>query len=203
MIKRISGCFVDWQIRKHYLQESERALYEYGYEVILNQAVNILIAVLISIIMKKPLAVVAFLVSYIPLRSYCGGYHARTHARCSVISAILLMGICYLEGILPQEADLLLVAASFLLSGILIFRYAPVEDSNKKLDEKEKCIYRKRGRAVWAVEAIVGVGLYIFNRETGLALALSHIVFSGTLWIGITRNKREELCRKRSLGESL
>ena len=96
MLRKLAGQIVDWQIRKQYLQNADRELYVYGYEAMLNQVINILISIAIAIWLKMPIAVVVFLVCYIPLRSYCGGYHARTNLGCSIILALFFLGIFFL-----------------------------------------------------------------------------------------------------------
>ena len=189
MLRKLAGQIVDWQIQRQYLRAEERELYEYGYEAMLNQAINILISIAIAVWLRMPIAVVVFLVCYIPLRSYCGGYHARTHMGCSVISAMMLLGICLLLRVIPEAADLPLAAMVFTICGVLVFRYAPVEDSNKPLDAEETVHYRKMSRMVWLLEACAALPAYLFYRQAGLVIVLSHGVFSAMLCMGVVRNK--------------
>ena len=71
MLERISGKIVDWQIKKGILSNAERTVYQYAYELLLNQTINILLAILIAVVFGAPLPVLLFLISYIPLRSFC------------------------------------------------------------------------------------------------------------------------------------
>lgn len=57
-------------------------------EILLNQTINILLAILIAVVFAAPQPVLLFLISYIPLRSFGGGYHADTNLGCTVVSAI-------------------------------------------------------------------------------------------------------------------
>ena len=189
MLRKLAGQIVDWQIRKQYLQNADRELYVYGYEAMLNQAINILISIAIAIWLEMPIAVVVFLVCYIPLRSYCGGDHARTNIGCSIISAIMLLGICLLLRVIPEAVDLPLAAVVFAVCGMLVFRYAPVEDSNKPLDAEETLHYRKMSRVVWLLEVCAAITAYLFYRQAGLVIVLSHGVFSVMLCMGVVRNK--------------
>lgn len=67
MLAKISSSIVDWQIRKGYLEDRDRAVYQYGYELLINQSINILVAVFISILFHSFDIVFIFLLSYIPL----------------------------------------------------------------------------------------------------------------------------------------
>ncbi|WP_277407780.1 accessory gene regulator ArgB-like protein [Lacrimispora xylanisolvens] len=148
MLQRISEDIVSWQIKKNLLKDDQRALYLYAYEVLINQIINIVVAVFIAVIMRAPMPVFVFLASYIPLRSYCGGYHARTNGVCTVVSAILILIVCLLEKYIVGTVALILPIAGFLISGILIFKFAPVPDRNKLLDEEETSRYRSKKQTV-------------------------------------------------------
>ena len=189
MLRKLAGQIVDWQIQRQYLRDEERELYVYGYEAMLNQTINILISIAIAIWLKMPIAVVVFLVCYIPLRSYCGGYHERTNLGCTIISALLLLGICLLLKVIPETIDIPLAVSAFVICGVLVFRYAPVEDSNNPLDAEEMLHYRKMSRMVWLLETCVAIPAYLIYRPAGLVIVLSHGVFSVVLCMGMIRNK--------------
>jgi Membrane protein putatively involved in post-translational modification of the autoinducing quorum-sensing peptide len=189
MIKRLAERIVDWQTKKHFLSEGERGLYEYAYEVMVNQVLNILIAVMIAILFRAPMPVLVFLISYIPLRSYCGGHHASTNEGCMVVSAVLICIICILYRAIPRNIDIIIQPMAYIISGLLIIRYAPVGDANKPLVEKEVARYRKIGRCVWFVESLIGMFLFFMQSRVGVVLALSHIVFCVMFYWGILVNR--------------
>lgn len=189
MLKKLAGRIVNRQVEEGCLPDTEREVYTYAYEVLLNQLINIFISVIIAICMQDFLTVAVFLVSYIPLRSYCGGYHAKTHLRCSAVSAILLILICTMMHLLNGWANGIPALAAFLLSGILVFLYAPVESKNKPLDDAERSCYRKRGRMVWLLEVLIVLLLWCFSERIVRAAALTHITFCIMLYIEVFKNR--------------
>ena len=146
MLKRMAEQLVLWQIKKGYLQKEQQALYSYGYEALFNQLINILLACAIAVIFRAPLQVLVFLLGYIPLRSYSGGYHANTNGACTLVSAFLTAGVCLAAKWMPQILKIAILPLGFLVSGFMILRFAPVWDKNKKLDEAETICYRRRSR---------------------------------------------------------
>lgn len=190
MLKKLSVHIVDWQVRRNYLPDHKRELYEYAYEIMLNQVINILTAVLIAIVLRAPVPVILFLASYIPMRSYCGGYHAGTNGGCTVISAVLICIVCLGTKLFSGITAAAVSAVSFLVTGLLVFRYAPVEDRNKPLDDAEKSRYRRRGRIVWLLEVLIGTVLFQWNSQAGAAVGLSHALFSTMLCLGIIKNNK-------------
>ena len=189
MLQRISEDIVSWQIKKNLLKDDQRALYLYAYEVLINQIINIVVAVFIAVIMRAPMPVFVFLASYIPLRSYCGGYHARTNGVCTVVSAILILIVCLLEKYIVGTAALFLPVAGFLISGILIYIFAPVPDRNKLLDEEETRRYRLKSRQLWLAEVIAGGIFWFVNIRVCVVLAISHLLLSIMLLYGVLNNK--------------
>lgn len=191
MIQRLSENIVSWQIKRNILTSEQRALYQYAYEVMINQIVNILIALLIAVIMRAPMQVLIFLASYIPLRSYCGGYHARTNAGCTVVSAFLIYAVCLLEKIITGDFALIFLPVCLAISGGLIFGLAPVPDKNKPLDEEETIRYRIKSRRIWLIEAAIGMLLWYIRVKAGIVVAISHILLSLMLIYGMLKNHRE------------
>lgn len=192
MLEKLSKRIVGWQIKKGVLQQAECATYEYAYELLLNQMINILIAVGLVALYKAPDTVIVFLICYIPLRSYCGGYHADTNFACTVVSALMIAFVCFLTEAIAGRRIEVFYPSVFLLSGYFVLRYVPVEDHNKPLDEAEIKRYSMRGRILWAVEAVGGVILFFSKRKVGIVIAITHIVLSGVLWSGIRKNKKRK-----------
>lgn len=188
MLAKISRHIVDWQICRGILKEEERAVYQYGYELLLNQVINILIAALIAIAFKAPEAVIIFLLSYIPLRSFCGGYHAGTNLTCTIVSAFILCSVCLITGYVQGSFLLNWYPISFAVSGYFIFRYAPVEDRNKPLDKTETMRYRSRSRIIWGIQTVIGILLYPLWQKHGVVIAISHLVLSFMLCLGTRKN---------------
>ncbi|MFR3727245.1 accessory gene regulator ArgB-like protein [Lacrimispora sp.] len=190
MIQRISKSIVSWQIKKNFLTDEQRSLYLYAYEVMLNQTVNVFIAVLIAVALKAPMPVFVFLISYIPLRSYCGGYHARTNGGCTIVSALLIVLVCLVESVLTGELAIILTPLGLVISGALIFLFAPAPDKNKPLDEVETNHYRVRSRAVWLIEAVIGMLLWYFGIRACVVIAISHVILSLMLVYGVFKNRK-------------
>lgn len=103
----------------------------------------------------------AFMLISIPIRSYAGGYHAQTPARCYLFSILIvnvsLLGLKYME--LDFWVFLFIMAVS---SGIIFF-VVPLESSNKPLSETELCIYRRRTRLGLVIVLVFMAVLYQFK----------------------------------------
>lgn len=190
MLEKLAGRIVEYQINKGTLQEEERNVYQYAYELLLNQLINIVIAIVIAAAFQNPAAVLIFLLSYIPLRTFAGGYHANTNLGCTIVSAFLLCFVCLIVNYARQDGFLIWYPVSFIISGGFIFRYAPVQDRNKPLDELEIIRYKSKSRIIWCIEIIMGILFYFFSRKTGMVIALSHLFSAFMLGVGAIKNKK-------------
>ena len=78
----------------------------------------------------------------------------------------------------------------FAVSGYMVFRYAPVQDRNKPLDELERTRYRKRSRVVWGAETAIGMVCFCLKIRQGLTVAVSHLILAAVLALGLSKNRR-------------
>lgn len=87
-----------------------------------------------------------------PLRKNAGGFHASTKTRCFFISVFIML-MAFIIYVVPSQTDTLCVY-SVLVTGSIIWMLVPVDNSEKKLDEVEYKVYRKRSRTVLTLESI-------------------------------------------------
>lgn len=199
MLRRMSERIVGWQIHRGTLNGKDREVYLYAYELLLNQIINVVIAIGIAVILRAPIWVAVLLLGYIPLRSYSGGYHADSNFGCSVVSAVMIFVVCFTAGMMENTQAAFLSLAAFAASGVLIFLAAPVPDKNKPLDEAETVRYRLRSRVIWAVEALAGTAMVMLGWEVGVVLALGHAVLSLMLCLGLLKNRTQKKRFKKGL----
>ena len=188
IFSRFSNYIVLKQIKKGLLSEDDQELYAYGYEVLLNQVANLLMAILIGAIFSAWIEIIIFMIIYLPIRSYCGGYHASTNARCILVSSLLLLLVCILSGAFREYHTVMLEFIGVLVAGAIIFVLAPVEDANKPLDEVEIHRYRWISRAIWAVQAVVWMIFSRINPDISFVIAISQVILSMMLFVGELKN---------------
>ena len=82
MFKKTACKITQRLCEKGIISESDFDLYEYGFNMGITVLLNLISTIVIGVIVGKVFESIAFLVFYIPLRSYVGGYHASTPRRC-------------------------------------------------------------------------------------------------------------------------
>ena len=135
------------------IEDADKELYVYGFNMLLTVSLNIISTIIIGLLFGMVFESIAFLVAYIPLRSYAGGYHARTPLRCYIISLLLIVLILLTLRLIRESVLALFVLST--IGTIICVTISPVEDVNKPLDEAEIKVYRKKAMIILAAEIII------------------------------------------------
>lgn len=169
------------------IKSDDRELYVYG----LNQGMSILLNIAttlgIGLLFGTVLQLVVFMVAYIPLRSYAGGYHARTPVRCYLISIAMLTIISLLIKYITLVRWVYLIET--VISSVIIAILSPVADNNKPLDEIEIVVYKKRTKLILLAEVVVSILSWITEWEfIFIIMTYVFLVMSLMLLIGACKN---------------
>ena len=154
----------------------DKEVYRYGIQQGLNLTLHILTTITIGILSGMVYPSILFLACYMPLRSFCGGYHAKTHLRCYIYSVIMIT--CILLVAKYTAFNIVLYETLVLLSLIIIILLlAPVEDENKKLDNVEKRVFRKRAYIIAFLEVLL-YHIFLLTHLTYCYIILCVALFS-------------------------
>lgn len=141
----------------------DRELYRYGVQHGFILLLNLATAILIGWACNMFVESLVFLVSYIPLRQYAGGYHAKSNIRCYVYSIVMILVVLLTLRLSCWNFGISLIVISIGLCIILTF--APVEDSNKPLDELEVKVYRKKSYQFAIVDVCLFMIAAVLNQQ--------------------------------------
>lgn len=141
-------------------KEDERSVIEFGIRILLSKLLNLVTEIIIGCLFSMLPETVIFLLAFSFLRSYAGGFHASSSAKCYISSSATMAAAL----IIVKYVDMPLVNVVFALFGmVLCLVFAPVESKNKPLDAIEKAVYRKRAMTILFVILLVMVGSYFLH----------------------------------------
>lgn len=170
MIQKIVDALINKQLKNYEMTNEEEKIYRYGYILLCEVILNLIIAVLIGILFSKTKEVMFFLCIYIPLRSFCGGWHADEVWKCTVVSNVILLLLIYsIENVVNYFSIRVMLVIFFLNMFFILFK-APVETKMKKISKNEKQIYKRKIVLILVLHTII---MIIISR-----LALIELVFS-------------------------
>ena len=193
MIEDISKKITRSLVEAGAVPPDDKALYEYGIRMGLLMAINVATALLIGLLLGMVLQCILFFIAYSPVRSYSGGYHARSSITCYVLSIPMILAV--LLGIMMVPWNGYIVMTVLLIAVVVIMFLAPVADPNKPLNEREIIVYRRKARilsGVFLCTAIISwfAGLEQISESIAMALVMAAALL--TLGIIVNGNIQEE-----------
>lgn len=186
--KTISGSIASFCLKKGVIETEDYEIYEYGIWLMLAMLANIATILFIGLVMGMIGSSLVFLIVYIPLRRYAGGYHAGSAIRCyadSVLCVILLF-----TAMRHFYFPMLWGVVIAVLLGISIVCLCPVEDYNKPLDQTQKKVYKKRAVVIYLLECLLYVVAlkYRFYQVSDVIVG-SSLLLCILLWSGVVKNR--------------
>ena len=173
MFAKLSDTIARSFVARGTISEERFSICRYGIKQLFSVCLNLLTTLCIGMVFGLVWESVLFTAAYIPLRSFAGGFHAKTPVRCYWYSAAMIAIV--LGTAVPV----------YMISSILLWLLAPVETSHKPLDELEQRVYRHRARLIWCVESLVMIGLFFLQLEqAGNCILLSMAALSVMLAAG-------------------
>ena len=125
-------------ISKYTTNDEELEVVIYGLYNFILSVCGIFLSVLLGIITRKTFEVIIFLLFFIPLRIFAGGYHARSTKRCMILSSLVMVGVIFMYQIKDSISTHLeymnsIEVVLFVIACIIIYILAPVDNENKRL----------------------------------------------------------------------
>lgn len=154
--QKVAGCFADNGV----IDEKETGIYEYGFTILIYSLVNLATILVIGGLLGCIPESICYIVCYIILRKFTGGYHAKTPHACYLFSTLM-----FLASLLIIRAGLVKI---YLLASVVILAIGcsfiiPVDTENKRLSGKEKKVYRLVSLIVFLLEVSLGITAYKFQ----------------------------------------
>ncbi|MBQ6944103.1 MAG: accessory gene regulator B family protein [Ruminococcus sp.] len=180
-----------WMVRNKIIESDRIMVVKWGIRSILDTIFNIMTFLIIGLFMRMVTEIIVFTLGYIPLRSYAGGYHAKTPLRCWIISNLILFVamkmICYMKNFTSIFVFLAIISVYILI--VLM----PVSDIHKPLNENDKNKYKLIGVVILAIEITITIIFYIIAWENMVYCFFSvWIILAVMLILGKLKNKKKE-----------
>lgn len=167
------------------IQQNEVVIF--GRAMLRTLIIGCLVAILIGVVSGTIFETTIFLVCLMPLRQYAGGFHLQSKLWCAVLSIAILLGnvliIKYLQ--ITNLAQILIV----IIFATIILRYAPVDNSNNRLEVRVKQRFRFRTKMILGIECIVFFALFLLKLYKYSQILALVILLTGMLLLaGIIEN---------------
>lgn len=119
-------------------------LYEYAIYIILSSAFHMATVIALGLVFNLLTESLVFYLSFIVIRKFAGGYHAKTPVRCYLFSfASNIIILCLVKWLSSINTLFIFIFIIFeLLCVVLILLISPLDTENNPLTGQEKKMYR-------------------------------------------------------------
>lgn len=186
MVDRIVTSIIEYQLKLGTIREDDVNTYRYGYTVLIEECINIAMALFFSNLLGKVLECILLLIVLIPLRSFCGGYHAKYSWQCIILSniSILLILICS-DLFINYYMSMLIYIMIDIVMAIIIIYFSPMDNNRKKLSTIEKRSFKKYAIIVISIEILADIGcLMVGYKELFNVIIGVHFLQAVSLLLG-------------------
>lgn len=192
---KISNTFVN----NKKITEDKKEIFAYGINRILCNFTMITVSAVIGAISGNLINVLLFLLLFIPIRKYCGGFHLELPINC-FIASIFTVIIAILISAIIRDSEIkegISVALS-IFSIIIIFLLAPVESLNKQLTLNEKKVYKNKAIKILLLYCLVfSISIICKAEQIYAIITVAFLIEVLLLFLGKLKNNR--IMKKQSL----
>ncbi len=130
--------------------------YKYGIEITISSILNIVLVLALGLLVRHPIESIVYLVLFILVRSFTGGYHADTYFRCnSLMCVTFLLTLCVNEALFNKFSPLFLIIL-ILITEVTVLIFAPIENENKPIESSKKPKLKIIGALITLIMNVLG-----------------------------------------------
>ena len=191
MLAKISKKMTSFFLRRNIITENEIDIYNYCFEVMLSTIINALLILIIALITHCVFESILYSVCFLVLRSYAGGYHAKSHIGCVCTLMFFYGSFLLMVKIFNSEVLKIINVVFANFSLLLVFLFAPVDSKNNPLDEERRLLLGKKAIISTIVIITVAELINFSTVNTKLSFAMLSAVFAVaiSLIVGIIKNR--------------
>lgn len=160
-------------IKNKIVDIKQRDVYVYGLEVILLNGSLLIVFLIASLLCGAMINFWAYLIFFLPIRIFSGGYHAKSSESCFVLSTImygLSIAITFFFPLLYQNWKWIIAG---VISILVILVLSPMVNENNPLTESQQ----KRNRIIVCILLAADLFVFILSYNFNWRIASNVLVF--------------------------
>ena len=160
-------------IKNKIVDIQHRDVYVYGLEVILLNGSLLSVFLIASMLCEAMLNFWAYLILFLPIRSFSGGYHAEKSESCFVLSTIMYGLSIAITAFFPLLYQNWKWIVAGIISVIIILIFSPMVNENNPLTKAQQ----KRNRIIVCILLSVDLVVFILCCNSDRQIASNELVF--------------------------
>lgn len=183
MLYRVSCKLTKMLLERVQDNNCDEDVYVYGIELIISTIVNLSSIMLVSWGLSAAKFGLMFIVIFVPLRLFTGGYHATTYGRCFVITNLTYLLILLIKKTLWNFISIMGWFFILTIAACYIIRRAPIINSAQPINRYKQKRSMKISRYIMLVDLLLAIYFAFYNKELLSMIVLSVCLVSAFMLI--------------------
>ena len=184
MMELVTSKILQGMLKNQYIEEEDLEIYEYGLQILFLKLIHTCSIFIIGLLLGIVKEIVIFMICYSLLRTYTGGFHAKTSMRCIFIS---LMMVLFIWITLYRISDDVMFVGN-IISSIVILLNSPVISDDVMAEEDEIEHNKRRSGQIVFVLFVSTIFFLILHVDFMYAAIFYSLFFCSLFLVASKRN---------------
>lgn len=191
MLRKIAEYSTQLLIRNDVIREKQRAIYIYGFELFWSTFFGGFSILLLGSVLGYLDQAIFFLLFFLPIRTFAGGYHAKSYRNCFLITNIIAFSCIILTEILVEiTLPRSWVFILDVLSLVYIWSYAPIVFKSHPMKIETIKKNRKYAHILILLEAFICIYLIIKNSNVIYIISITTCIVAIMMYVALRKEEK-------------
>lgn len=192
MISRISELILRYLLKCGVINDSDddKEYYQYGIEITISSLLNVILIIGIGIIFRSMFESVVFLVFFMLIRQFTGGFHADTYFKCNCTFCVSFILVLLMYHITFDKMNICLSVLISVLCVAVIVLVCPIENKNKPIPRQKRKFHKCVGAMLGTGYGIIGTILIALSNKYGVLIIYTLVLVVVLIIAAILKDRR-------------
>lgn len=165
MIQKLSSRLLGFLVDSGTVSSSpeETEFYQYGIEITISSFLNVALILILGAVYGTFAESILFLVLFIPIRQFTGGFHAHSYFSCNFLFCLCFSALIAVHKLTYAYVTLTAAAVICPLCILVITLFCPVENPNKIIPQEKRPFHKIVSVSFAAVYSILAAFMIHFG----------------------------------------
>ncbi len=150
------------------LSDCQKAIYVYGSKLTFSTLFSICSILLFSALFGRIVYGISFVLIFVSLRLFLGGFHAKTYRNCFLVTNGTFLATCGVAMLLSHFGSPSILMLVLFVAGVMIVCSGPVKNRNHPISETAFRKNKRIGFLLLGIELSLCIALYEATKNIGL-----------------------------------
>lgn len=197
MFTSLAQFITGYLFKNNIIDNSKLDIYIYGFEIMISNIVCFGIGLVLGAIFSQFMESVVFLLVFMLMRKYCGGYHANTYLVCDTIFTVNMLTVMTALKLISYFS-VYVHAVIICMCFISIVFFAPIENKYKPLTIEKKKKHKLIAIVLNVFSSLISTALFFISIQYAIIIDMALATVAIFMIIEVLRKGREysEKCQE-------